>query len=111
MKAVRALSLKEPWASMMLEGKKKIETRVWRTKYRGKIFLCCSKKPQSALSGKAFAIAEIVDCRKMRKEDEKDACCKVYPRAYSWILKNITPLQPFDVQGQLGLFEIEVKHG
>lgn len=112
---MKVLCLKEPWASLVLEGKKTIETRVWKTKYHGKILLCCSKKPQSRLSGKAFATAEIIDCRKMRKEDEKEACCKVYPRAYSWILNNITPLQPFDVQGRLGLFELssplKVKHG
>jgi ASCH domain. len=40
---MKAISLKEPWASLMLEGKKTIETRVWKTNYRGKLLLCASK--------------------------------------------------------------------
>ncbi len=110
---MKALCLKEPWAGLVLEGKKTIETRIWKTRYRGKVVLCCSKKPVSELSGKAFARAEIADCRKMRKEDEKDACCKVYPRAQSWMLKNIAPIKPFEVQGKLGLFNLTsgVNHG
>lgn len=40
---LRALSWKQPFASLMLHGK--IETRVWDTKYRGWVLICASKSP------------------------------------------------------------------
>ena len=105
-KQMKALSIKEPYASLILNGMKTIETRTWRTKYRGKILLCASKKPKSDISGKAFATAEIVDCWRMTKANEVDAHCKVYPNAWAWELVNITPIKPFKVKGKLGIFEV-----
>ena len=104
---MKALCLKEPWASMIKDGKKTIETRKWKTSYRGNILLCASKYPKSALSGKAFAIAELADCRKMTEQDEIQACCKIYPKANSWLLKNIRKIEPFSIKGSLGLFEVK----
>jgi hypothetical protein len=40
---ILALSWKEPYASMMLHGK--IETRVWKTNYRGLVLICAGKVP------------------------------------------------------------------
>ncbi len=34
---MKALTLYEPWASLVAKGEKKIETRSWATKYRGPI--------------------------------------------------------------------------
>lgn len=31
----KAISLKQPWANWVAEGKKMIETRKWTTRYRG----------------------------------------------------------------------------
>lgn len=106
---MKALSIKEPWASLILEGKKTIETRIWRTNYRGSILLCASKEPKSKISGKAFAIADLVHCHNMKKEDEEFACCEIYPNAVSWFLKNIRKIEPFEIKGKLGLFEVDFK--
>ena len=110
---MKAISIKEPWASMIREGRKTIETRTWKTNYRGKILLCASQKPKSDISGTAFATAELTDIRPMTKADEKDACCEVYDRAHSWFLENVTPIRPFPVKGQLGLFDVDynLHHG
>lgn len=40
---MKALSLLEPWASLMAVGAKNIETRSWRTDYRGPVFIHASK--------------------------------------------------------------------
>src|ERR1041385_6407776 len=32
---VKALSLKQPWAELMVQGKKTVELRNWKTKFRG----------------------------------------------------------------------------
>lgn len=45
---VRALSWKQPYASLMLHGK--VETRTWDTKYRGWVLICASKHPYNTNS-------------------------------------------------------------
>lgn len=40
---IKALSWKEPYATLMLH--RKIETRVWDTAYRGWVLICTSKQP------------------------------------------------------------------
>ena len=104
---MKALSIKEPWASMIYSGKKTIETRTWQTNYRGKILLCASKKPSTNLSGNAFAIVELIDCRPMTKQDEEAACCELYDRAFSWVMNNIENIDLFQIKGQLGLFNVD----
>lgn len=109
---MRALSMKEPWATLLLQGKKTIETRKWTTNYRGQLLFCASQSPRSPIAGFAFATAMLEDIRPMTKEDEAAACCPVYDRAYSWILRDIAPLPvKFRVRGQLGLFDVEVPAG
>lgn len=41
---IKALSWKQPWASLMLPPHNKIETRTWPTRYRGLVLICASKK-------------------------------------------------------------------
>jgi len=106
---MKALCIKEPWATLILQGKKTIETRTWTTNYRGEILLCASKNPKSNISGKAFATAIIKDVQIMSKHDEEAACCERYPKARSWFLENIKPIKPFRVSGQLGIFNVELK--
>lgn len=103
---VKAISLKEPWASLILKGKKTIETRTWKTNYRGVLLICVSKTPNSEISGKAIAVANLVDCRLMTKEDENKACCKIYAGAYSWVLASVKPIKKFVVKGRLGLYDV-----
>jgi hypothetical protein len=40
---MKAISLWEPWASLIRTGAKKFETRSWPTKYRGPLLICASK--------------------------------------------------------------------
>ena len=77
-----------------------------KTKYRGELLLCASKSPKGPLSGYAFATVNLVDCKPMVKSDEKDACCEIYPGAYSWFFEEVTPIEPFKVKGQLSFFEV-----
>lgn len=42
---MKALSVKQPWAGMIAQRIKPIETRVWATDYRGELLICASKKP------------------------------------------------------------------
>jgi hypothetical protein len=105
---MKALSVKQPWANLIVSGEKTIETRTWATPYRGQILIVSSKKPRIEPAGFALATAELVDCRPMTMADQKAACCPIYPRAYSWVLQNIRPITQFPVRGQLRLFDTEI---
>jgi len=105
---MKALSIKEPWISLIAEGKKTIETRKWTTVYRGPVLLVGSKLPFGKYAGLACVVADIVDCKPMTKEDEEKACCPVYDKACSWFLSNVRVLKkPFAVKGQLGLYNVD----
>lgn len=105
----KAISLKQPWANLVAEGKKTIETRKWKTNYRGKLLICSSQSPKIKPYGKAICIVNLYDIKPMVKEHEVKACCKVYPKAYSWFLKNVKKIRkPFPVKGKLNIYDLEV---
>lgn len=116
---MKALSLIQPYASLIAVGKKTIETRTWSTKYRGKLLIVSSKKPvdkkvpyMGLLNlglpfGMALAIVDLVDCRHMKPGDAKKARYPYRPELYAWELSNIKKIKPFPVKGQLKLFEVD----
>ena len=106
---MKAISLKQPWASWIAQGRKTIEIRRWPTKHRGPLLICSSKRPQidGLPTGKALCIVNVVDCRPMTKADETAAMCELYPGAYAWLLADIKRIEPFAVKGSLGLYEVE----
>ncbi len=107
---VKAISLKQPFANWVCEGKKTIETRTWNTKYRGDLVICSSQNPKIEPYGKALCIVDVVSTEPMKKTHEKKACCKIYPRAWTWHLKNLRVIKkPFPVKGKLGIYDLEIK--
>jgi len=119
---MKAISLKQPWASFVAIGKKTIEIRTWTTRYRGELLIVSSKTADKNYPGhnllevifkipygQALAIAKLTDCRPMKKEDEKAAMISWHPKRYAWILEDIREIEPFPVKGQLGLYEVQYK--
>ena len=112
---IKAISIRQPWASMIAAGDKTIETRTWYTRYRGKLMICSSRRAVSRFwrrlpCGKALAIVNMVDCRLMTPADERAARCGWYEGAWAWVLEDIRPIEkPFDVKGQLGIYEVEIE--
>ncbi|MFA5403311.1 MAG: hypothetical protein WC358_00080 [Ignavibacteria bacterium] len=128
-KKIMALSWKEPYGTLMLHGK--IETRSWKTNYRGLVLICASKKSYNIDSvfdisnnidiinrvvpvydkyplteGKAIAIGKLIECRPMKEEDEKKAFVKYYPDLFSWIFEDVKAIEPFAWKGSLGFREL-----
>ena len=108
---MKAISLKQPWASMIANGSKTIETRTWPTKYRGDLLIVASRRPiiNGLPTGQALCVVELFDCRPMKKEDEQAACCKMYEYGiggFAWVLKNLRPVVPVDIRGTLGIYEV-----
>lgn len=42
---MKAISIKQPWASLICSGIKDIENRTWKTNFRGKVLIHASAKP------------------------------------------------------------------
>jgi hypothetical protein len=66
---MKALSLKQPWAELVLQGKKKIEIRKWNTHFRGEFLLHASKIPdQDAMKKFGFYQNSEKDKTQIRKK-------------------------------------------
>jgi hypothetical protein len=70
--AVKGLSVKQPWAGFIADGRKTIETRTWKTDYRGPLLICASARrderacqasdpPICRVFAAALAIVEVVE--------------------------------------------------
>ncbi|MFW6264163.1 MAG: ASCH domain-containing protein, partial [Cyanobacteriota bacterium] len=123
----KAISLHQPWASLIALGRKHYETRSWKTSYRGKLLICAAKKRPSqaqlnlfglsaedAPLGVAVAIADLVDCLSITSElagqislEELKAGNWTVGR-YAWKLENITPIHPVPVRGKQGLWNVDL---
>ncbi len=40
---MKVLSIRQPWATLIIKGFKKYEFRTWKTKYRGELYIHASK--------------------------------------------------------------------
>ena len=105
---MKALSVKQPWASMIASGKKTIELRSWQTRYRGRLMICASKNPDTPPPvGCALAIVTLVYCKRATQADENAARCKVrVGRDFAWVFSNIGRINPWPVKGGQKLFNV-----
>lgn len=51
---MKAITIKQPWASLIVEGIKDIENRTWATKFRGRVLIHASAKPVVGLPCEAL---------------------------------------------------------
>jgi len=119
---MKTLSLKQPWAELILQGGKKIEIRKWNTKFRGKFLIHASKNPDKKAMEKfgfeelpcGFIVGsvELVDVKKYpnKEEFEKDKDKHLATEefgSYGFILKNIERINPIPAKGMLGFWEFD----
>jgi hypothetical protein len=129
---IKALSLLEPWASLIKEKVKHIETRSWATKYRGELYIHASKrkltknnlieykeqldllKDKEFKYGYIIAKCKLIDCKYMTdelieevKRNHNEYICGEYKVGrYAWMIKDVEILEkPIPAKGQLGLWE------
>ena len=127
---MKVISIIEPWASLIKEEVKYIETRSWKTNYRGKLYIHASLKkvPKNnerinnlvnLLQDKNFkygyiiAEATLVDCiymdeeflNKIKQNNTEYICGEYSIGRYAWLLKDIKPLSnPIKTKGSLGIW-------
>lgn len=104
-----ALSIRQPWASMIASGEKTIETRTWPTKHRGPLLILSTKAPTGqGPTGCALALVTVTGCRRFLESDVHAACCDWDPGKFAWLLADIRPIHPVPARGAQWLFRIEL---
>lgn len=118
LRAVPALTVKQPWASLIMTGIKDIENRSWITDYRGPIFIHAGQKwdsdplpegvevpypklwTETALpKGVILGTVELVDIVTNSKSDW------AIEGEHHWVLRNPDHLSaPIPWRGQMGLW-------
>lgn len=123
---MKALTIKQPWASLIVHGIKDIENRTWKTDYRGKILIHSSKKlpkdhwgllnPIQYKKAMDFIIencdpilplgviigeVEVIDCV------QNHSSIWAMPNLWNWVLANpvIYDKPIIDVRGKLSFWE------
>jgi hypothetical protein len=128
---MKAISIFEPWATLIAMGLKQYETRSWETFHRGPLLICAAKKKllfveiagilmAAKLSkddlnyGKAVAVVDLVDCiptRDLIVSDSERRFGDFSQGRYAWKFENIRRFKkPVYIRGQQGLFDVPAYH-
>jgi len=117
---MKALSLKQPLAELIVSGKKTIELRKWRTNFRGKFLVHASKiSDKKAMKkfgfdklplGMIVGESELVEVKKYNNESEHKKDKNKHLADSSWgkygfILKNSKRVKPIPMKGKLNFWE------
>ena len=126
---MKVLTIKEPWATLIIEGYKKYEIRSWKTNYRGKILIHAGLTLEKCMEerfkeynlnyryGNIIGEAELVDCilidekfnKELRKINPIVYAKSGYVEKYAWKLKNIKKYdKPITCKGKLGLWNFDM---
>lgn len=134
---IKAISIWQPWASLIAVGAKKYETRSWHPHYRGLLLICSSirktalinlardypevlrvvsrkmMRPSDFPLGMAVAIADLVTTIQTHRitpigVDDEFTLGDFSPGRYAWKLENVRAIDPFPVKGRQGLFDVEL---
>jgi len=109
---MRAITIRQPWAELILRGEKDVENRSWRTRHRGLLLIHAGLGADKVYfeeydvradvdRGAIIGVVELVECTKKRTSD--------WHARGSWGWYLIRPRRfkkPIQMKGRLGLFEV-----
>jgi hypothetical protein len=117
---MKALSIRQPWAWLIIQGYKDVENRTWQTRFRGEFlvhagFIFDEKGYEWVVTQMGLALpaidafdrggiigaAEVIDC-----VSEYSSPWFVGP--YGFVLRNSRPLPFVPMRGKPGFFEKEI---
>jgi len=119
---MKTLSLKQPFAELVVSRKKIIELRNWNSKFRGKFLIHASKIPDSKAMkkfgfeklpiGVIVGEAELIEVKKyennsQHKKDKNKHLADSSWGKYGFILKNAKKIKPIEAKGKLGFWEFD----
>ena len=133
---MKALTLWQPHAGLISLGLKTIETRGWRTNYRGPLAIHAGRSfdheywgaatsdgwipyhhsdqvPELTVRGVFLCVVDVVEVRPMVESDEEPACCSCPPPGaetrYAWVLGNVRRCDPaIPAVGHQGLWDTDL---
>src|ERR1051325_3957912 len=114
-----ALSIRQPWVELILQGRKTIEVRTWATRHRGELWLHASAHRDSHLLkefgmsadnlsfGALIGTCELYNCIQFTNETWKEL--RIYhlkagpleKPQYAWFLRDPIRTQPTTMKGRL----------
>jgi hypothetical protein len=117
-----ALSFRQPWAELIMLGRKTIEIRTWHTAYRGRLWVHASQRADTALDSRfglgtlfrggfigSMRLGGIVPLTPDRWEGWRDRHLNEGPLplgVLAWLIAEPKRFrEPIAGRGQLGLFE------
>jgi len=120
-----ALSVRQPWASLIVLGLKTIEIRSWSTDYRGCLFIHASKtlddramkrfQIENPSVGALIGTVELIRVERFTEStweelaDEHLEIGPLSPSLYAWHMANPKPFaKPVPYRGDRGLFPITI---
>lgn len=115
---MKAISVRQPWASFIAGGHKTVECRTWRCRYRGPLLICSSKGDCPindgliAPGGMGLGVVELIDVRPMTKADAAaaylpDEAVAEALKGFAWHVRPLYEVIPFPVKGKLNFFEVD----
>lgn len=114
---VKALTVKNPFATHIATGVKTWEIRKANTKYRGQLYITSSKQPEimDMVSGAVLCRVLLTETKKvseMTEEEWYDTCLPqgdkhLYNDQYGWRLESVRRVIEFPInKGQLGIWNL-----
>ncbi len=122
---MKCLFLKQPYAELVVKGRKTIQIRRWNTNFRGKFFIHSSKSTDNdsatllnidcskLIKGAVIVFVFLYDVKRFISEEdfladkEQHFNIKFSKPKYGFLLKNRKKLnKPIPISGQLGFFDI-----
>ena len=120
---MKVLTIKQPWATLIMQGDKRFEFRSWQTKYRGDLLIHAGKGidkeavkrlskyiPKDMTTGKILGKVTLVDCVKMSPEFKDIYTDSPFKENYGLQLENVEVFdEPIEAKGKLSLWEYDLK--
>ena len=129
---MKVISIKEPFATLIAKGIKKIETRSWKTNYRGELFIHASGKQlakefikydfvldliknMDMNYGNIICKCNLVDCIYMDEgflnyinQNQIEYNLGEYKLGrYAWIIEDVEPIYPMPAKGRLNIWNFD----
>jgi len=118
---MQAISIRQPWAQLVIEGVKDIENRNWFTKHRGRLYIHAAKTfekdaAEKLLNSHPHLKQIIFDSTKLLGyvigHVEMKDCVQVHPSEwfqgrYGFVLQNPEKIKPYPVKGKLNIFNFD----
>ena len=124
---MKCLSVSQPFADLIISGKKTIELRKWNTNFRGEFFIHAPIKirvedckrlkiTKKLVTGAIIGKAELYDVKKYNSSKEVKMDQKFHlasknfqDKTFGFKIKNAKSLRiPIPWKGQLGFFDVEI---